>query len=61
LVEEVVTAVQLDLDGLQPITLAVGKAAPIPGLLVQALFLAGEGVDVFEDVGVCHVTTPLIH
>src|SRR5664280_164000 len=58
LVEEVVAAVQLDLDCLQPIALAVGQATPIPGLLVQPLLFAREGVDVLEDVGVRHGVTP---
>jgi hypothetical protein len=58
LVEEVVAAVQLDLDGLQPVALGVRQTAPVTGLLVQAFLFARKRVDVLEDVRVCHVTTP---
>ena len=58
LVEEVVAAVQLDVDGLQPVALGVRQAAPVTGFLVQAFLFARKRVDVLEDVRVCHVTTP---
>jgi hypothetical protein len=54
LVEEVVGAVELDLDRLEPLMLLGGDPVSVAGVLPEALFLLREVVDPVEHVVVEH-------
>src|SRR3954471_13948345 len=52
--QEVVAAVELDLDRLQTPVFLGGQAVSIARVLPEMLFLVGQGVDPPEDVAVDH-------
>jgi hypothetical protein len=54
LVQQVVRAVQLDLDGVEAIALGFAQPTAVAGGCVQLLLLGGQGVDAVEQVEICH-------
>src|SRR5204862_7326546 len=58
LMEQVVAAVELDLDHHEPLVLRGGQPVAVTGVLPQLLLLVGQGVDPPEDLAVDHRLLP---
>lgn len=61
LMQQVVAAIELDVDDLESRAIGVGQAAAVARLGVEALFFARQRVDGLEDVGVGHDLPASLH